>query len=160
MSWCFQKGGGGWVDKVVSVGSDWCPCVGSNPTSATLKFVSFAEWLKITYMPPWIALALVALQIRMGWGVAWTSIGATIKFSLAPLLGVAWQLPKAIDPTGAYCVRRKKNRHWADYTRTQGENLKQLKHLHWNKRHIRLGIQYLSKNMFLVCLGERFQSFL
>ncbi|MPC27854.1 hypothetical protein E2C01_021040 [Portunus trituberculatus] len=38
---------GGVVDKVLSVGSDRRPRVGSNPT-----IYRFVEWFKVTYMSP------------------------------------------------------------------------------------------------------------
>ncbi|MPC54308.1 hypothetical protein E2C01_048218 [Portunus trituberculatus] len=43
-------GGGGVVDKGVSVGSGRCPRVSSNPTTYHFEAMSHVEWFKVTYM--------------------------------------------------------------------------------------------------------------
>ncbi|MPC08953.1 Sodium channel protein 60E [Portunus trituberculatus] len=47
-----EEGGDAIVDKVVSVGSDRRPCVGSNPTTYRFEAVPFVKWFKVTYMSP------------------------------------------------------------------------------------------------------------
>ncbi|MPC58455.1 hypothetical protein E2C01_052460 [Portunus trituberculatus] len=34
------------------MGSEKCPCIGSNPTTYHFKAMPFAEWFKVTYMSP------------------------------------------------------------------------------------------------------------
>ncbi|MPC50710.1 hypothetical protein E2C01_044539 [Portunus trituberculatus] len=45
-------GGGGIVDKVVSMGSGRCPHVGLNTTKYGLETKPFVKWFKMTYMSP------------------------------------------------------------------------------------------------------------
>ncbi|MPC87472.1 hypothetical protein E2C01_082334 [Portunus trituberculatus] len=47
-----HKGGGGVVDKVVSVGSGRRPRVGSNLTTYRFEAMPSVEWFRITYMSP------------------------------------------------------------------------------------------------------------
>ncbi|MPC88525.1 hypothetical protein E2C01_083431 [Portunus trituberculatus] len=44
--------GGGVVDKVVSVGSDRRPRIGSNPTTYRFEAMPFVERFKVTYKSP------------------------------------------------------------------------------------------------------------